>query len=149
MQGEHTDGLRDRAILLLIARLGLRAGDIVSLRLGDIDWHRASFVVWGKGRRETRLPLPQDAGDALLAYLEGARPRVACDRVFFMLNAPVRPINGHMSSAASSQCHSQGRDRHPDEGRQSAPAFRCDSHAAGGAPLSTWLAPFCGTALRT
>ncbi len=88
-------GLRDRAILLLIARLGLRAGDIVSLRLGDLDWRRASIVVRGKGRRETRLPLPQDAGDALLAYLESARPRVACDRVFFMLNAPVRPITGH------------------------------------------------------
>jgi integrase/recombinase XerD len=88
-------GLRDRAILLLIARLGLRAGDIVLLRLGDLDWHRASIVVRGKGRRETRLPLPQDAGDALLAYLEGARPHVACDRVFFMLNAPVRPITGH------------------------------------------------------
>jgi integrase/recombinase XerD len=85
-------GLRDRAILLVLARLGLRAGDIVSLRLGDFDWQQATLSVRGKGRRETRLPLPQDAGDAVLAYLERARPRVADDRVFFALNAPIRPL---------------------------------------------------------
>ena len=85
-------GLRDRAILLLLARLGLRAGDIVSLRLGDLDWHQATLSVRGKGRRETRLPLPQDAGDAVLAYLDRARPHVGCDRVFFMSNAPIRPL---------------------------------------------------------
>jgi integrase/recombinase XerD len=84
--------LRDRAILLLLARLGLRAGDVVSLCLGDIDWQQATLSVRGKGRRETRLPLPQDAGDAVLRYLEGARPRVGSDRVFFMLNAPIRPL---------------------------------------------------------
>jgi site-specific recombinase XerD len=85
-------GLRDRAILLLLARLGLRAGDIVSLRLDDLDWQQATLTVRGKGRRETRLPLPQDAGDAVLAYLERARPRVGGDRAFFMLNAPTRPL---------------------------------------------------------
>ena len=85
-------GLRDRAILLLLARLGLRAGDIVSLHLNDLDWRQATLSVRGKGRRETRLPLPQDAGDAVLAYLERARPRVGSDRVFFMLNAPIRPL---------------------------------------------------------
>jgi integrase/recombinase XerD len=85
-------GLRDRAILLLLARLGLRAGDIVSLRLCDLDWRRATVSVLGKGRRETRLPLPQDVGDALLTYLKRARPRVESDRVFFMLNAPIRPL---------------------------------------------------------
>jgi integrase/recombinase XerD len=85
-------GLRDRAILLLLARLGLRAGDIVSLRLGDLDWQWATLSVLGKGRRETRLPLPQDVGDAVLAYLERGRPLVESDRVFFMLNAPIRPL---------------------------------------------------------
>ena len=85
-------GLRDRAILLLLARLGLRAGDIVALRLDDLDWQQATLSVRGKGRRETRLPLPQDAGDAVLAYLERAKPRVADDRVFFALNAPIRPL---------------------------------------------------------
>jgi site-specific recombinase XerD len=85
-------GLRDRAILLLLARLGLRASDIFSLRLDDLDWRQATLSVRGKGRRETRLPLPQDAGDAVLAYIEHARPRVKCDRVFFMLNAPIRAL---------------------------------------------------------
>ncbi|WP_375784916.1 tyrosine-type recombinase/integrase [Bradyrhizobium sp. Pha-3] len=92
-------GVRDRAILLLLARLGLRAGDILSLRLTDIDWQQATLSVRGKGRRETRLPLPQDAGDALLAYLDQARPHVADVRIFFMSNAPIRPLTG--SSAVS------------------------------------------------
>jgi integrase/recombinase XerD len=85
-------GLRDRANLLLLARLGLRAGDILSLRLTDIDWQQATLLVCGKGRRETRLPLPQDAGDAVLAYLKQGRPRVADDRIFFTSNAPIRPL---------------------------------------------------------
>jgi len=85
-------GLRDRGILLLLARLALRAGDIVSLRLNDLDWEQATLSVRGKGRRETRLPLPQDVGDAVLSYLKRARPRVEYDRVFFMLNAPIRPL---------------------------------------------------------
>jgi len=85
-------GLRDRAILLLLARLGLRAGDILSLRLTDIDWQQATLLVSGKGRRETRLPLPQDVGDAVLAYLKQARPRVADERIFFTSNAPIRPL---------------------------------------------------------
>jgi site-specific recombinase XerD len=92
-------GLRDRAILLLLARLGLRAGDIVSLRLDDIDWRQATLSVRGKSRRETRLPLPQDAGDAVLAYLERVRPRVAGDRAFFMLNAPIRPLTSSSAVA--------------------------------------------------
>jgi site-specific recombinase XerD len=92
-------GVRDRAILLLLARLGLRAGDILSLRLTDIDWQQATLSVRGKGRRETRLPLPQDAGDAVLAYLDQGRPHVADGRIFFMSNAPIRPLTG--SSAVS------------------------------------------------
>jgi integrase/recombinase XerD len=85
-------GLRDRAILLLLARLGLRAGDILSLRLTDIDWQQATLSVCGKGRRETRLPLPQETGDAVLTYLKQGRPRVADDRIFFTSNAPIRPL---------------------------------------------------------
>ena len=65
-------GVRDRAILLLLARLALRAGDIVGLRLGDIDWDRSVVHVSGKSRRETALPLPQDVGDALYAYITSA-----------------------------------------------------------------------------
>lgn len=85
-------GVRDRAILLLLVRLGLRAGDIVALHLDDIDWREATLRVRGKGRRQVRLPLPQEAGDALLAYLEHARPKVAIDRVFLCANAPWRSL---------------------------------------------------------
>jgi len=85
-------GVRDRAALLLLARLGLRAGDIVDMRLDDIDWYSGTLKVRGKGRRETVLPLPQEPGDALLQYLHGARPEAATDRVFLCANAPVRPL---------------------------------------------------------
>jgi integrase/recombinase XerD len=85
--------LRDRAMLLLLARLGLRAGDVVGLRLGDIDWGQGRLRVVGKGRRETRLPLPQDAGDAILRYLEAERPAAATDHVFLTARIPLRPIS--------------------------------------------------------
>jgi site-specific recombinase XerD len=85
-------GARDRAILLLLARLGLRAGDILGMRLDDIAWADSTLRVRGKSRRETRLPLSQDVGDALLRYLENARPRVACEHVFLRSLAPYRPF---------------------------------------------------------
>ena len=87
-------GVRDRAILLLLARLGLRAGDIVALRFDDIDWESGTLRVSGKGRREVRLPLPQDAGDAVLAYLNGIRPEAGYDRIFLRSSAPFRPFAG-------------------------------------------------------
>jgi integrase/recombinase XerD len=83
-------GARDRAILLLIARLGLRAGDVSALRFGDLHWSEAALVVSGKNRREARLPLPQDVGDAILHYLRHGRPRV---RVFITAVAPHVPIS--------------------------------------------------------
>ena len=85
-------GIRDRAVLLLLARLGLRAGDIVALRINDIDWRTGTLRVAGKGRRETRLPMPQDVGDALLDYLTTPRAPVALDQVFLRVPAPVRPF---------------------------------------------------------
>ncbi len=84
--------LRDRAILLLLARLALRAGDIVALRIGDIDWNRAEIRVTGKSKRSAALPLPQDVGDALYAYLATVRPKLDCDRVFVTSIAPYRPF---------------------------------------------------------
>jgi site-specific recombinase XerD len=84
-------GVRDRAILLLLARLGLRAGDICAMRVDDTDWTNGTLRVRGKARQETRLPLPQDAGDALLEYLENCRPCTPSDRVFLRLSAPHRP----------------------------------------------------------
>lgn len=84
---------RDRAIVLLLARLGLRAGDVAQLRLLDIDWNSGTLQVTGKGRYQVRLPLPQDAGNALLRYLE-CRPTlcVEADHVFVRNIAPYRPF---------------------------------------------------------
>jgi site-specific recombinase XerD len=85
-------GIRDRAILLLLARLGLRAGDVMRLRIDDIDWQQGSLRVCGKGRRVAKLPLPQDAGDALLKYLTEVRPDVAIAKIFLRSMAPCRPF---------------------------------------------------------
>jgi site-specific recombinase XerD len=82
-------GRRDRAILVLLARLGLRAGEVAGLELDDLDWAAGEISVRGKGSRRERLPLPADVGEALVAYLHGGRPRAGCRKVFLRLNAPV------------------------------------------------------------
>jgi site-specific recombinase XerD len=86
-------GLRDRAVILLLARLGLRASDVAALCFADIDWEDGSVVVKGKSRREVRLPLPQEVGDAILTYLEH-RPRVHDEHVFLRCVAPFRGLVG-------------------------------------------------------
>ena len=85
-------GLRDRAILMLLARLALRASDITNLHLDDIDWDNALIKVAGKTSYAVALPLPQDAGDALLTYIEHARPAVASTKVFIRAIAPFVPF---------------------------------------------------------
>lgn len=87
-------GRRDYAILLLLARLGLRAGEIAFLDLGDIDWKAGCLNVCGKSGRRTQLPLPKDAGDAMVAYLQDGRPRSATRRVFLTARAPIRGFLG-------------------------------------------------------
>ena len=92
--------LRDRAIVLLLSRLGLRAGDVAQLRLTDIDWINGTLQVIGKGRYQVRLPLPQEVGDALLGYL-ACRPNAGdSDRVFLRSRAPSAPFDsgGSVSS---------------------------------------------------
>jgi len=89
--GEVRARRRDRAIVLLLARLGLRAGDVAQLRLDDIEWETGSLRVTGKSRYEVRLPLPQDVGDAIAAYLE-CRPSCPIDHVFVRNIAPFRPF---------------------------------------------------------
>jgi site-specific recombinase XerD len=88
-------GRRDQAILLLLARLGLRAGDIVRLRLGDIDWKQSWIQVSGKGRCQTRLPLTQEIGNAIARYLKDGRPPVSTDVLFIRSRAPFRPFASH------------------------------------------------------
>lgn len=84
--------VRDKAIILLLARLGLRAGDVRDLRLDDIDWRAGYLKVSGKGRRSDRLPLPQDVGDSILAYLASARPDVGEQQLFLRSLAPFTPF---------------------------------------------------------
>ena len=81
-------GRRDRAILLLLARLGLRAGEVVHLELNDIDWEKGEISVRGKSIRQDRLPMPQDVGEALAGYLIHGRPRCPSRRVFIRIQAP-------------------------------------------------------------
>ncbi len=88
-------GKRDRAILLLLARLALRAGDILRLRLHDVDWEGARIKVCGKGRRETWLPLTQEVGDAIASYLRDGRPPSDADVLFIRSRAPFRPFTSH------------------------------------------------------
>jgi site-specific recombinase XerD len=88
-------GKRDRAILLLLGRLGLRAGDIVQMRLQDIDWKDAWLHVAGKGRRQTRLPLSQEVGQAIATYLQEGRPPASTDALFLRSRAPFRKFRAH------------------------------------------------------
>lgn len=87
-------GRRDLAILLLVARLGLRASEVHCLTFDQIDWQRGCLRITGKGRRETELPLPQEVGDAILAWLENGRPPLDDPHVFLCLCAPWRPLGG-------------------------------------------------------
>lgn len=85
-------GLRDRAMLLLLTRLGLRAGDVAELSLEAIDWSAGTLQLRGKGRDFRILPIPQDVGDALLAYLERRQTPSVTGRVFLRMRAPVGPF---------------------------------------------------------
>ena len=93
-------GRRDYAILLLLARLGLRGGEVVRLELDDIDWHTGELTVRGKGAVCSRLPLPCDVGEALATYLRQDRPRCATRRVFVRARAPHRGL-GHPSTVST------------------------------------------------
>ena len=81
-------GRRDYAALLLLARLGLRAGEVVHLCLEDINWSAGEVLIRGKSAREDRLPLPPDVGGALATYLQKGRPSCSSRRVFLRMKAP-------------------------------------------------------------
>jgi integrase/recombinase XerD len=85
-------GMRDFAILTVLARLGLRAGEVAALTLEDVDWHHGEMTVRGKGGRQERLPLPADVGEAIVAYLRH-RPGSACRALFLKVRAPVTGLS--------------------------------------------------------
>jgi site-specific recombinase XerD len=105
----RTVGRRDCAILLLLLRLGLRAGEVAAITLDDIDWRAGELLVRnGKGRREERLPLPADVGEAIVSYLH-RRPRTRERALFLRLVAPAGAIRGSaVSGVVRSACRRAG-----------------------------------------
>lgn len=115
----HTrQGLRDRAIILLLGRLGLRAGDVSNMQINDIDWLNGTLRVNGKCRREVLLPLPQEVGDAISAYIEKVRPSIDIDTLFLCLNAPYRSFSSSsiISSVVSAALSRAGITNPPSRG---------------------------------
>jgi site-specific recombinase XerD len=87
-------GRRDFAVLTILVRLGLRAGEVATLRLDDIDWRAGTIVIRGKGPHVESLPWPSDVGEAVVAYLHRGRPATAVDRtVFVRVKAPHRALS--------------------------------------------------------
>jgi integrase/recombinase XerD len=93
-RGDHRSATRrrDAVIVRLMVRLGLRAGDVAVLELDDLDWRAGEIVVRGKGKRESRLPLPHDVGRELAAYLRRGRPSGVTRKVFLRSHAPYRGL---------------------------------------------------------
>ena len=93
-------GRRNHAILLLLARLGLRACEVIALELDDLRWREGEMIIRGKGRVRDRLPLLQDVGEAIALYLRKDRPAAASRRVFLCRRAPHRGL-GHPSTVST------------------------------------------------
>lgn len=91
---DQPTGRRDYAILLLLARLGLRSGEVAFLELDDVDWNTGQMHVRGKGGQRYALPLPDEVGEAIAAYLQSGRPRSASRRVFLRARAPHHGFQG-------------------------------------------------------
>jgi integrase/recombinase XerD len=102
-------GRRDFAIITLLWRLGLRAGEVARLSLDDIDWARGEVVILGKARREDKLPLPADVGQALVSWLRRGRPRSGFRHVFLRVRAPIGPLSpGGVSAVVQHACERAG-----------------------------------------
>ena len=105
-------GSRDFAILMLLSRLGLRAGEVAAMRLDDIDWRAGEVVVCGKGARTERLPLPHDVGKAVVSYLRAGRGRPSFREVFLRAVAPHGPLSsGGVRSIVHAACDRAGMPR--------------------------------------
>jgi integrase/recombinase XerD len=109
-QGNRPDDIRTRAVLVLLALYGLRAGEVVGLRLEDFDWERELLTIRrGKGQRTRTYPLSRLAGDAVLRYLREVRPRSARREVFLTFRAPLGPLtNGGLNHFISPRLRALG-----------------------------------------
>ena len=141
---ERPAGRRDLAILTLLARLGLRAGEVAALRLDDIDWRRGELVVRGKAGRVDRLPLPADVGEKIAAYLRDGRPESAeCRAVFITALAPHGPLSpGGVTTVVAAA--GAGRARH--DPRPSPSPLGGDGNARAGGRCAR-SATSCGIAV--
>lgn len=102
-------GRRDRALLMLLGRLGMRVGEVVRLDLADIDWRRAELTVRGKARRDERIPLPVDVGEALADHILNGRGGGPAGPVFFGDESRSRPwTTTRVRSALEAACHRAG-----------------------------------------
>lgn len=102
-------GIRDFAMMMLVARLGFRSIEVARLELGDVDWRAGELVVRGKGRREERLPLPAEVGEALAAHLSTGCNRAGARHVFLTCRAPRGPIRADLvGDVVERACHRAG-----------------------------------------
>lgn len=100
-----TFGRRDFAVLTLLVRLGLRAGEVAALELADIDWRAGEVTIRGKGRRQERLPLPVDVGDAVVGWLRRGRPDCECAKIITRVRAPHGGLtSGGVSAIVRAAC---------------------------------------------
>ena len=98
-------GLRDYAILTVLARLGLRVSEVAGLRVDDLDWHRGELTVRGKGNQHEQMPLPADVGEALAGYLRGGRPQGPGRSLFLKVIAPAGPMTpGAVATVVHAAC---------------------------------------------
>ncbi|HSH23781.1 MAG TPA: tyrosine-type recombinase/integrase [Acidimicrobiales bacterium] len=126
-------GRRDFAILTLLARLGLRANEVASLSLDDVDWHAGEIAVCGKGPRRDRLPVPVDVGQAVADYCRRGRPNNAHRALFLHLRAPYAPLSS--SAISHVVIHARGRAGLAPVGAHRLRHTSASSMRRAGAPL--------------
>ena len=129
-----TPGLRDYAIVLILKRLGLRAGEVAALTLEDVAWRPGVLVIRGKGGRRDQLPLPCDVAEAIIAYLQGGRAAALDRKLFVRSVAPHRGLTGYgVGHAVARAARRAGLDRvSPHQLRH----YAATAMQAAGAPLA-------------
>jgi site-specific recombinase XerD len=102
-------GRRDHAIVLLLARLGLRSGEVAALELSDMDWHDGKILVSGKGSQHDWLPLPEEVGEAIVRYLKRGRPSSGSCKLFLKSVAPCGPLSASAIQAVVTRACERAR----------------------------------------
>lgn len=134
--GEGPARRRNEAMIALMWRLGLRAGEVATLRLEDIDWSAGVITICGKGDRRERLPLAVDVGELLVGYLRDARPRGGAHRhVFLASNAPHRPLGSAAVTSVAARALARARITGPGAAHRLRHTAACRVLAGGGGLL--------------